>query len=52
MADKKKKLNELDLPQEQLDAMPWHLRSALHDEIKQLRRIPEAAPDPVKGSWI
>ena len=53
MTEKKpKKLNELDLTQEQLDAMPLHLRSALHQEIKELRRIPEDPPNIVRGSWI
>ena len=53
MTEKKpKKLNELDLPQETVDAMPLHLRSALHQEIKELRRIPEDPPNLVRGSWI
>ena len=47
-----RKLNELDLPQEELDAMPLHIKTALHAEIKELRRIPEAPPNLVKGSWI
>ena len=52
MTEKKAKLNELDLTQEELDAMPLHLRSALHQEIKELRRIPEDPPNLVRGSWI
>ena len=50
--EKPKKLNELQLSQKELDAMPLHLRSALHQEIKELRRIAEDAPNIVKGSWI
>ena len=50
--EKPKKLNELQLSQKELDAMPLHLRSALHQEIKELRRLPEAPPNIVKGSWI
>ena len=52
MTEEKKKLNKLDLSQEELDAMPLYLRSVLHEEIKELRRIPEAPPNIVKGSWI
>ena len=52
MTEKKAKLNELDLPKETVDAMPLHLRSVLHEEIRQLRRIPEAPENIVKGSWI
>ena len=54
MADEKKakKLNELDLSQAELDAIPLHLKSALHREIKELRRIPEDPPNIVRGSWL
>ena len=51
MTKEKPKLNELDLSEEEKAKMPLYLRSALHQEIRELRRIREDPPK-AKGSWI
>jgi len=51
MTDKRKPLSEAKA-QQQLDQLPPHSRSMLHDQWKRLREIREAPEDIVKGSWF
>ena len=53
MSDQRKpKSIEEQRAQQQLDALPLHVRAMLNDEWKRLREIRQPAPDVVKGSWI
>lgn len=38
--------------QQQLDALPLHVRSMLLDEMRKLREVRELPENPTKGSWI
>ena len=38
--------------QEEWDALPLHIRSMLHDQMKRLYAIKEETPDMNRGSWI
>ena len=53
MSDQRKpKSIEEQRAQQQLDALPLHIRSMLLDEMRKLREVRELPQDATRGSWI